>query len=133
MKIHYDCFELNGGIIFTIYEMAEKAIASDKVEGWSYRAKNKWTVHSFLNIEINLMSRAIYLWGKETPKTIYRPIYVIQPEEASSYIDHVEIESVEDIIWQIHNAIEDWAHNWPGWDDSKKSSPHETIIQSVCL
>jgi len=141
MKIHYDLFELNGGIIFTIYEMAEKAIAPKRggeVDGWSYQAKNEWWVCSYVYPEIDLANRKICLLGSQSWTSPRPSIFVVQPEDVhSSIIEHFTSESgscsVQDIIQQIRDAIADWADNWPGWKINKKSSPHVTIIQSICL
>ncbi|MBW1739294.1 MAG: hypothetical protein JRJ69_17650 [Deltaproteobacteria bacterium] len=114
-KIHYALFELNGSTIFTIFYMDErfrckKRYASDK----TFIAHNGWKVASGGFPDIVPKMSTIFLRGTSH---IRDKRIVIIPEDS-----HVKSS-------EIHEALQDWAKNWEGWEDSKEDlkTTHRTI------
>jgi len=119
-KIHYALFELNGNVVFTIFDMDERFRWKTKKTihdpEYFFAASNGWKIESVTQPQIVPRKKTIYLRGvsRDNDKKI-----AVLPEDS-----HVKCS-------EIHEALQDWAKNWEGWKEGEEPVRQETITVPI--
>jgi hypothetical protein len=107
-KIKYYLRVVNGSVIFSILEQKDITHFTKSTDRL-FSASNGWKVLSNEKPDISFEDKIVFLRG--TDKTKDEDIVVIKREKCQGHYS----------LYEIEEAIEEWATLWEGWDADKKA------------
>ena len=116
-KIDYTVIRNKNCVAFTIHYMDERFRFKGGEGEVCFKARNGFYVCSCLEPELEL--NEIYLRGKfkESDNEIVSLSLLETEQEAKEYVK------------KLHEALEDWANNWEGWEEEGIEKAKELEIE----